>query len=287
MQNTMPHEVSSITQILGPSKAGRHSCPICGTERRVAADTGRDGKPTFYCHHTKGRCDVWGYVKSRLNGATLNIRPNRYEGISQRQEEADRHHRAYVILRAATLANAGRPDAYLRARGITIDAGSSMLLPAQRQRQGVRRAPSRGRSMRSSRATSWLVLDTTTFDAIDGTERIKGHKRSWGAITGGYVPLGTIKDDAPLIVAEGIETALSAMQIAGIAGGISTCGTSGMSSVMVPPCSEVIIAADPGGRWAASSQAIGAAPCRARSARSHRNAETRQRLEPSSANGEG
>jgi hypothetical protein len=98
-----------------------------------------------------------------------------------------------------------------------------------------------------------LVGAQRTLLSKDDTSRIKGHKRSYGNISGGYVPLGTASPDRPLLVAEGIETGLAGRQITGLPA-IATLGTSGMKTVNIPDCAEVIILADPGdaGREAAT-----------------------------------
>ena len=49
--------------------------------------------------------------------------------------------------------------------------------------------------------------------------------------------------DAPLLVGEGIETTLSAMVLSGYQG-VSAIDAGNFASVVLPPCSEIIIARD-------------------------------------------
>ena len=89
-----------------------------------------------------------------------------------------------------------------------------------------------------------------TFLTADASANLTGAKgavrRIFGQRKGGFIRLGKIQIDPnePLIVGEGIETVLSAMQIADIASGIATLGAGNMKEIVPPPCAEVIIAAD-------------------------------------------
>jgi putative DNA primase/helicase len=89
-------------------------------------------------------------------------------------------------------------------------------------------------------------------------------RKTYGEVRGGYIPLGRMDAyDTPLLIGEGVETVLSAMQISGLPAGIATGGTANLKTVHPPPrFRQCIICADndvPGqwdGRAAAERLAI-------------------------------
>jgi putative DNA primase/helicase len=159
------------------------------------------------------------------------------------RHEYDRFMKAIAILRAAARAKAEKPSEYLNGRGIRLMPACAKLLPAsESERLTGRRFPA-------------MVLPVVNDKGITGAHVVwltqncreklncETPKKSYGPIKGGYVPLGPIDSTKPVIVAEGVETALSAMQITGLPG-IAAIGTSGIKAIMPPACSEIIIAAD-------------------------------------------
>jgi putative DNA primase/helicase len=158
-------------------------------------------------------------------------------------DEHTRFMKAMAILRAAMKSNAGRPSEYLMGRGIKIIPPCAKLLPARESERLIgRRYPAMVLSVVNEKG---LTGAHVTSLAADGKKKLncEAPKKAYGLIKGGYVPLGLIDAGKPLIIAEGVENALSAMQIAGLPG-IATVGVSGMKSVAPPACSEIIIAAD-------------------------------------------
>ena len=96
------------------------------------------------------------------------------------------------------------------------------------------------------------VLGTHTINLNNGGDRKARHYRRRGNLDGGGVWLGTPGDE--LVVAEGLETTLSAMMILGVARGVAALGARGMTLLNLPDNAErVIIAADNDeeGRYAA------------------------------------
>lgn len=85
----------------------------------------------------------------------------------------------------------------------------------------------------------WLNGDLT------GKREAEPRRQSYGPIKGGFVLLGEFDPEQPLIVAEGIETALAVMQITGLPCGLVGCGAI-TADMDVPPHDDVIIAADNG-----------------------------------------
>jgi putative DNA primase/helicase len=154
--------------------------------------------------------------------------------------------RAMGILRAAAQANAGCPIEYLRGRGITavpdcvqlLPANDSMLLTGKRYPAMVVPIISAEGSLQGAQIT-WLDSTGRTKLAVsDGSAR-----RSYGELKGGHVPLGAFDPNKPVIVAEGVEDALSVVQVTGLPA-IATLGAENMRTLPTPVGSEVIIAAD-------------------------------------------
>jgi hypothetical protein len=71
-------------------------------------------------------------------------------------------------------------------------------------------------------------------------------RQSYGPIKGGFVKLGKLDPARPLVVAEGIETALAVLQSTGLPCALVGPGTSFMAALDLPNHSEIIIAADNG-----------------------------------------
>ena len=70
-------------------------------------------------------------------------------------------------------------------------------------------------------------------------------RRTFGVVKGGYIGFGQLNGgpspDKPLVIGEGVETTLAAVQLSGLPG---IAGGGNMAAVTPPPCSAVIIAAD-------------------------------------------
>jgi putative DNA primase/helicase len=70
-------------------------------------------------------------------------------------------------------------------------------------------------------------------------------RQSFGPIKGGYVQLGDLDPDQPVLIAEGIETALAVLQVTGLPCAYVGCGKN-TADIDMPPHPQVIIAADNG-----------------------------------------
>ncbi len=226
--------------VLHPDANKRFECPVCGSDRGAALSLKND-KLVAHCHSKK--CDIFDWLRERgwLPHTTHHARADPHD---PGEEARDRLRRAVVILRAAHIANAGKPTDYLAARKIDVVPQGAMLMPREISRKVL------GKNYPAMVAPvmdkdGHLLGAQVTLLSRDGKKRIKGQKRSYGNIAGGYLQLATPSPDRPLIVAEGIETALAGHQITGLPA-IATLGTSGMKSVSIPECSEVIILADKG-----------------------------------------
>jgi putative DNA primase/helicase len=245
MENAMPTAASIIRGLDGNSANGMCRCPAHDDGKAsLHISEGANGKVLVHCH-----------AGCTFEAITAALRPRGLWGkgepaaVAQRkpapEPEKDTFYKAMAILRAAAKSK-DRPTAYLRNRGIAIVPDCAMLLPAKETARLVGpRFPAM--VVPITNAGGLLQGCQVTILIKDATAKATGAngdiKRTYGTITGGFVRLGKIDPDATLIIGEGVESTLAAMQLTGF-GGIATLGTANMKTVEPPPCSEIIIAAD-------------------------------------------
>jgi len=225
-----------------PDPNKRFECPLCGSARGAALRLSGD-KLLAQCKTGK-RCDVYGWIKAQGWLSHTAPRARDRHAVDPGEEAWDRLRRAMVILRAAHIANAGKPTDYLAARKIDVVPQGAMLMPREVSRKVLNRNfPAVVNPVMDNEGH--LVGAQTILLSRDGTQRIKGKKKSYGVIAGGYIQIGRPVPNKPICVAEGWETGLAVHQITGLPT-VATLGTAGMMNVNLPACSEVIIAADRG-----------------------------------------
>lgn len=159
-------------------------------------------------------------------------------------QEKDSWAKAQALLRAAERSTE-QPVAYLRKRRITWVPKCAALLPRKVVRELTgKNYPAmivpitNAKNEYQGAQITWLTADATQKLGVAGGKA----RRTYGAIKGGFVRLSGLRVDRPLIVAEGVETALSAMQLTGLPG-IATLGSlEGLDIDLA--CSEVLICAD-------------------------------------------
>ena len=160
-------------------------------------------------------------------------------------EKFESFRKAVFILRAATQAK-NRPVAYLEARGIkSVPANAAVLPAADAERLTGKRYPAMVLPVTNERDelqgahVTWLSADASAKLAVsDGRPR-----RVFGTETGGFIRLAPADPERALVVGEGVETTLSAMQLSGLPG-IAAISATNMKSITLPKCREGIIAAD-------------------------------------------
>jgi putative DNA primase/helicase len=152
-----------------------------------------------------------------------------------------------LLMYSCAKTNAGPPVDYLKGRGITDVPANVMLLSTKGivRRLTGRAYPAmiapimRGEGEMQGAALLLLSADAQTKLAVtDGRPR-----RIYGELKNGFVPLGQVHPDKPVIVAEGIETALSVRQVTNLPA-LACLSAGNMAALPMPDCSEVIIAAD-------------------------------------------
>ena len=220
-----------------------------------------NGKILVHCHAGCPQERVISALKERglwnttITKAISNIKPSpKSEYLNPELVAYEKQRQVIAILRAAKSDPAEPPAAYLKGRGIETVPKSIMFLSAERAEKlrekipGFKSFPAMVAPLIGDRLQGALV----TFLTRDGTRNLrdrmrkKSIRRIYGRAKSGYILLGEIDpDELPkrVIVAEGIETALSAAQLCGGVPAIAVPGGN-FSNIDPPPADELIIAAD-------------------------------------------
>ena len=260
-------DAQTITRALGGRWHGAYGTACCPAHEdrhpSLSLRDGRDGRLLAYCH---AGCD-WTAVADALRG--LGHLPGRGEAPApldparrrarEREGRQEARRRAEQALRCwqGTRPLAGTPaEAYLRGRGITGPLPRTLRFhPACWHGPTARRRPALVALVEGAPAAhgapSFAVHRTYLTRQGRKIAPPEDAKMMLGATLGGAVRLrGEPREDAPLVVAEGIETALSLRQ--GAAGPIgayarlwAALSTSNLAGLVLPPRpGRLVIAAD-------------------------------------------
>ena len=230
----------------------------------LAISVTSDGRLLVYCH--AGCSQVVVIAKLRDRGLwppeIPNNRPIRTRFANARVAEADAHASRMRIARALQVWCEALPSAetlvevYLHSRAITIKPPASLRFHAQlRHRSGATWPVMIG--IVTSGAGNRPIGVHRTWLARDGRGKapIEPNKMMLGPCRGGAVRLAPAS--SPLMIGEGIETCLAAMQATGHPTW-AALSTSGMRALVLPDAvREVIVLADgdPPGEQAAAAAA--------------------------------
>jgi putative DNA primase/helicase len=247
---TIHTDASTIIRALGGNlETGMCQCPAHDDQTpSLKVSAGDNGKVLIKCFAGCTQESVIAALRERRlwNTGQRNAGPALEKRSGDRdgaRDEMLRCHYAYNILRAAVKEEP--PVAYLRGRGINLVPKCAMVLPPEESaRHTGKRYPAMVCPITSPEGiigthVTLLSSDTTQKLAVrDGKPR-----RMYGRLRGGYVICRGCQRDEVLVIGEGIETTLSAMQISGLPG-IAALSASNMPTVRPPECAEVVIAAD-------------------------------------------
>lgn len=253
-------QAEHIVRVLGGTwhgTSGMARCPAHHDSNPSLSVRSADGKVLLHCHAGCRQEAVVEALKSRglwqdkVASRTLPTRDHAYD-------ERQPYRRGMAILRAAVEHDEGPPTAYLSSRGLDPVPSNAMTLPASQMRRlcgfgyPAMVLPIIGKDGLQGAHVTFLKRKSVGNVRKNG----KSFRRIYGTAKGGYVQLSEPHPDRPLIVAEGVETALSASQITGLPA-IAALSATNFSSVHIPPYSELIIARDRGkaGRTAAEALA--------------------------------
>lgn len=237
-------DARTITESLGGRWHGRYGtapCPICQPEGRKGQDalTLGDGRAGLLAHCKKSHCDFRDIM------AAAGIIPGEYRApdlavIAQREAErrAEAQRKAAQAKRLwdeAQPINGTHAETYLRGRGITCALPDALRFhPEAWHGPTAKRHPAMVALVHGAEGfavhRSFLRPDGAGKAALDG-----GNKLMLGAVAGGAVRVA--EGPGPLVVAEGVETALS------LASGLlrapvaawAALSASGMAGLRLPP----------------------------------------------------
>jgi putative DNA primase/helicase len=240
-------EAERIVHALG-GRNGMAPCPAHDDEKPSLSVTEKNGRLLVHCH--AGCSQVQVIDALRRLGQWPEAKPKKR--LAQRSDidegllDYEKFKRAFILLRAAAGCEQS-PGKYLQSRGIEEVPENLLLIDPQTAKRllGKRFPAMVAPVIREDR----LVGAHVTLLNKDGDAKLKSKdsvKKMYGPVKGGYVQLGEVDPDKrlkTLVVAEGIETALSVRQITGLPV-LAALSASNMSNVILPKAKEIIIAAD-------------------------------------------
>ncbi len=201
---------------------------------------GRDGRLLLHCF---AGCRYAEIVAALTR---LKLWPPAGAACGAGPERNDYQAEVLRLWRRAVPAAGTLAERYLRARGLTLAPPPTLrFLPSALHRPSGTRAPALIAAV-TRHGRRGLAAVQRTYLATEGCGKaaLDPARMTLGRCLGGAVRLGPA---APvLIVAEGVETALTAMQATGIAAW-AALGTAGLRNLILPPpplARRVIVAAD-------------------------------------------
>jgi hypothetical protein len=258
-------DIQALTHTLGGAYRngrGQAPCPICQPERRKDQNalslSEQAGKLLVYCF--KSRCsfvDIASAGSMPLQDVHLDLEAQAKADQHQRKYQASQLAKARSMWAASLSIESTKAEAYLRGRGIiTPLSGSLRFMP------DIYHTPSRTRCSAMIANVEPTGGVHRTFFNKQGDRLAKSAKMMLGPCCGGAVVLSD--GSGPLVVAEGIETALSILQLLDDKDPTvwATLSTSGMKAVQLPqePHDLIIgVDGDEAGREAANALAARAA----------------------------
>jgi phage/plasmid primase-like uncharacterized protein len=236
-------DAATLTRDLGGKWHGRYGtapCPCCQPERRKSQNAltladGRDGRLLLNCK--QGGC-AFADILAAAGIAPGSYTPPDPATIAQRDREeraqAERRARqARAVWQEAMPIGGTIAETYLRGRGITCDLPCTLRYHPSCWHASAKRFPALVALIEG--ADAFAVHRTYLRPDGTGKAAVEPAKAMLGAVAGGAVRL--TEAQGPLVVAEGIETALSLAS--GLLGRPATIwaalSTSGMRGLRLPP----------------------------------------------------
>ena len=242
----------NLSQQLGGHWYGRYGtapCPICQAERRKDQNalTLSDNENRLLAHCKKSGCDFRDIVVAAgiIQGTSKAPNPAELaQRKAQAKEEANRRSLQAQRLWSETWPIAGSlAEQYLRQRAITCELPDTLRFHPECWHPSAKRLPAMLSVVEG--AAGFALHRTYLMQDGSGKAQVEPPKAMLGNVSGGAVRLA--KASGPLVVAEGIETALSLC--CGLLNGPATVwaalSTAGLVSLKLPPeVGKLVIAAD-------------------------------------------
>jgi putative DNA primase/helicase len=249
--------LSIIRALHGNPHNGACLCPAHEDTTPSLKVSEQNGRILVHCHAGCPQENViWALKQKGLwNGNSERTKPiAKPERQNSEIAAYEKRRQAISILRAASYDSGSSPAAYLKERGIDTLPECLKLLSMEKA-EGLQKtipgfkpfpamvAPLIGETLQGVLVTYLTRAGTKN---LRGKESRKSVRRIYGSAKGAYIQMGDIDPDEPpkrVIVAEGIETALSAAQLIGDAPSIAVPGGN-FINIVPPPADELILAAD-------------------------------------------
>ena len=252
----------AIARALGGHRAGATwmaRCPVHEDRSpSLSINAGKGGKVLVHCHAGCDQRDLIAALQERglwqATGRASRIAFNHRRRIAE-EPDADIQKRsaaALAIWQASHAAEATPVATYLRSRGLDLPASHSLRFHAGLKHPSGSVWPAMV-ALVTQCSTGSPIAAHRTFIARDGGGKapVDPQKMMLGPCRGGAVRLG--EPGAVLMVGEGIETCLAAMQATGNAAW-AALSTSGLRSLVLPRnIRDVIVLADGDGAGEAAA----------------------------------
>lgn len=243
--------LETITRALGARKTGHYWMARCPAhddrDPSLSISQDRSGKILVCCHAGCEQRDVIDALRSRglWGGKVDGCAPSQCHHAADRPppDDGKRTRAALRIWKASVPAGGALAETYLRSRGITIPPPPTLRFNSRLKHPTGGIWPAMV-SLVTGGADSVPLAVHRTFLARDGKGKanLQPAKMMLGPCRGGVVRLAHADDS--VMVGEGIETVLAAMQATGRPGW-AALSTSGLKGLDLPPgAREVIILAD-------------------------------------------
>ena len=235
-------DAKTLTAQLGGKWHRRYGvapCPFCQPERRRDQDalTLQDGPKGLLAHCKKSGCSFRDIIAAAGIAPGTNLAPDPFVVAQRRAEEQaeamKRAAQAHGLWRDAMPIAGTLAEAYLRGRAITCPLPDTLRFAPSCWHATARRFPAIVALVEGGEG----FAVHRTYLRIDGTGKaeVEPPKAMLGAVAGGAVCVA--EGAGPLVVAEGIETALSL--VCGLLRGPATVwaalSTSGLRGLHLPP----------------------------------------------------
>lgn len=236
-----------IRALDGNSSTGLCRCPAHDDSTpSLSVRDGSNGKVLVKCHAGCSQDAVIEALRARGLWPDGSKTPTKKFEKTDAEPEYDSTTVAHALFRSLAKTKE-QPVAYLKGRGLKTCPSVLKLIP----KDAIRRATQKSFPAMVAPITAAdgnLQGVQVTFLTLDGTKNCVGKegkvRRFFGNVNGGVVKLANdFAADKPLVVGEGVETTLAAMELSGYAG-IAALNANNLKLFQPPSCSEVIIAAD-------------------------------------------
>jgi putative DNA primase/helicase len=219
------------------------NCPSCGYAGTFSMSV-KDGRALWWCASCRDRDGLLAAVRNATGGAWT---PPASPGTNAPTDDAGRTRAALAIWAEAISIKGTLAEVYLAARGLTGEGSTALrYCPALRHPKAPGTFPALVALVRST-TTGEPVAIHRTYLRRDGSGKadVEPSKATKGPMGGGAIMLHEPVAGAPLIISEGIESALSAGRIIG--GPAWSAVAAGNLKNIVPPKgpSAIVLAADP------------------------------------------